>query len=41
MFQISSLPEDFNTDGCPVLEMIDLRLNPICELTHTVSEIKM
>ncbi|KAM3968532.1 LOW QUALITY PROTEIN: uncharacterized protein ACR2FA_011344 [Aphomia sociella] len=32
--QISSLPEDFDTSFLSVLEVIDLRLNPICELTH-------
>ncbi|KAL0859953.1 hypothetical protein ABMA27_010271 [Loxostege sticticalis] len=32
--QISSLPEDFDTSFLAVLEMIDLRLNPICELAH-------
>ncbi|CAH0718561.1 unnamed protein product, partial [Brenthis ino] len=32
--QIASIPEYFNTNACPVLEMIDLRLNPICELSH-------
>lgn len=32
--QISYLPPDFDTCYLSVLEMIDLRLNPICELTH-------
>ncbi|XP_049882283.1 leucine-rich repeat protein SHOC-2-like isoform X2 [Pectinophora gossypiella] len=32
--QISSLPEDFDTSFLTGLEMIDLRLNPICELSH-------
>ncbi|XP_013199218.1 leucine-rich repeat protein SHOC-2 isoform X2 [Amyelois transitella] len=32
--QISALPEDFDTSFLADLEMIDLRLNPICELSH-------
>lgn len=32
--QIVSLPDGFDTSSLSVLEMIDLRLNPICELSH-------
>ncbi|XP_047999809.1 uncharacterized protein LOC125236934 [Leguminivora glycinivorella] len=32
--QISSLPEDFDINTLQVLEMIDMRDNPICELEH-------
>ncbi|CAK1549389.1 unnamed protein product [Leptosia nina] len=32
--QISSLPENFSTNSMTLLEMIDLRDNPICELSH-------
>ncbi|CAB3232624.1 unnamed protein product [Arctia plantaginis] len=32
--QIALLPEPFDTSFLSVLEMIDLRLNPICELSH-------
>uniref|UniRef100_A0A2A4KAW5 Leucine-rich repeat protein soc-2 homolog n=1 Tax=Heliothis virescens TaxID=7102 RepID=A0A2A4KAW5_HELVI len=32
--QISYLPSEFDTCYLSVLEMIDLRLNPICELAH-------
>ncbi|CAH0598792.1 unnamed protein product [Chrysodeixis includens] len=32
--QISSIPEKFDMTYLPVLEMIDLRMNPICELAH-------
>ncbi|CAH4037460.1 unnamed protein product [Pieris brassicae] len=32
--QISSLPDNFDTSQVTVLEMIDLRENPICELSH-------
>ncbi|CAG4975259.1 unnamed protein product [Colias eurytheme] len=32
--QISILPENFDTSAMTVLEMIDLRDNPICELSH-------
>ncbi|XP_072933974.1 uncharacterized protein [Epargyreus clarus] len=32
--QISSLPEDFDTSFLAILEMIDLRFNPICDLPH-------
>ncbi|XP_063630427.1 leucine-rich repeat-containing protein 1 [Cydia splendana] len=32
--QISSLPEDFDINSLQVLEMIDMRDNPICELDH-------
>ncbi|KAF9802712.1 hypothetical protein SFRURICE_007324 [Spodoptera frugiperda] len=36
---ISYLPADFDTCYLSVLEMIDLRHNPICELSHPVSTI--
>ncbi|XP_053620578.1 leucine-rich repeat protein SHOC-2 isoform X2 [Plodia interpunctella] len=32
--QISTLPPDFDTCFLPDLETIDLRMNPICDLTH-------
>ncbi|XP_026743395.1 leucine-rich repeat protein SHOC-2 isoform X2 [Trichoplusia ni] len=32
--QISSIPEKFDMTYLTVLEMIDLRMNPICELSH-------